>query len=158
MQQATTRSKLWGVLAERVHVKVWAYLFCWWILVGLKSTQQWMHNIGPMSWLPALPPLTKPTQSIRITQQSTCIHVKGFFVCGTWYSWKGYIFMILQGLDSKLKSFYSCLVLSQQYLYMQSSTLWYYSRWVEERRTLRYLQLLHSKVICRRAAERGRQA
>jgi hypothetical protein len=25
--QATTRSKLRGVLAERVHVKVWAYLF-----------------------------------------------------------------------------------------------------------------------------------
>jgi len=45
MQQATTRSKLWGVLAEMVHI-MWACLFCWWRLGDMKSTQQWMHNIG----------------------------------------------------------------------------------------------------------------
>ena len=45
MQQATTRSKLRGVLAEMVHI-MWACLFCWWRLGDMKSTQQWMQNVG----------------------------------------------------------------------------------------------------------------
>lgn len=46
MQQATTRSKLWGVLAEMVHIMCGHVCFAgedWW---DMKSTQQWMHNIG----------------------------------------------------------------------------------------------------------------
>ena len=46
MQQATTRSKLWGVLAEMVHIMCGYVCFAvedWW---DMKSTQQWMHNIG----------------------------------------------------------------------------------------------------------------